>query len=111
VSVVLSDPSFTFPNGRPVLSKLSAAFGPGRTGLTGVNGSGKSTLLRLIAGDQRLAAWSAAAGGHGPGAARGRAAPDRHPRPRPGRLPRHPRPVGPGNAGTAGHLTQPPVTG
>jgi len=49
-SVVLSDLSFSWPNGRRVLSHLSASFAPGRTGLIGVNGAGKSTLLRLIAG-------------------------------------------------------------
>jgi ATPase subunit of ABC transporter with duplicated ATPase domains len=53
MSVVLSDLSFSFPNGRVVLSGLNAAFGPGRTGLIGVNGSGKSTLLRLITGELR----------------------------------------------------------
>jgi ATPase subunit of ABC transporter with duplicated ATPase domains len=42
--------SFSLPNGRVVLSKLSASFNPGLTGLIGANGSGKSTLLRLIAG-------------------------------------------------------------
>ena len=51
MSVVLSYLSFSFPNGRVVLSQLNATFGPGRTGLIGVNGSGKSTLLRLITGD------------------------------------------------------------
>jgi ATPase subunit of ABC transporter with duplicated ATPase domains len=49
-SVVLSNLSFSWPNGRRVLSGLSASFAPGRTGLIGVNGAGKSTLLRLIAG-------------------------------------------------------------
>jgi ATPase subunit of ABC transporter with duplicated ATPase domains len=49
-SVVLSDLSFSWPNGRRVLDGLSAAFSPGRTGLIGVNGAGKSTLLALIAG-------------------------------------------------------------
>ncbi len=63
MSVVLSGLSFTFPNGRPVLSKLSAAFGPGRTGLIGMNGPGKSTLLRLIAGELRPASGSVNAGG------------------------------------------------
>ena len=53
MSIVLSDLSFSFPNGRVLLSGLNAAFGPGRTGLIGVNGSGKSTLLRLIAGELR----------------------------------------------------------
>src|SRR6201997_1049898 len=51
MSVVLSDLSFSFPNGRVVLSEVNATFGPGRTGLIGVNGSGKSTLLKLIAGE------------------------------------------------------------
>ena len=50
MSVVLSDLSFSFPNGRVVLSHLSASFNAGRTGLIGTNGSGKSTLLRLVAG-------------------------------------------------------------
>jgi len=50
MSIVLSDLSFSFPNGRVVLSRLNASFNPGRTGLIGANGSGKSTLLRLIAG-------------------------------------------------------------
>src|SRR5215475_1767330 len=53
MSIVLCDLDFSFPNGRVVLSGLSASFGPGRTGLIGVNGSGKSTLLRLIAGQLR----------------------------------------------------------
>ena len=49
MSIVLSDLSFSFPNGRVVLSKLNASFNSGRTGLIGANGSGKSTLLGLIA--------------------------------------------------------------
>jgi ATPase subunit of ABC transporter with duplicated ATPase domains len=49
-SVVLSELSFYWPNGRRVLDGLSASFSPGRTGLIGVNGAGKSTLLALIAG-------------------------------------------------------------
>jgi ATPase subunit of ABC transporter with duplicated ATPase domains len=53
MSVVLSDLSFSVPNGRVLLSGLGASFGPGRTGLIGANGSGKSTLLRLIAGSLR----------------------------------------------------------
>jgi ATPase subunit of ABC transporter with duplicated ATPase domains len=53
MSIVLSDLSFSFPDGRVLLSGLNATFGPGRTGLIGVNGSGKSTLLRLIAGELR----------------------------------------------------------
>ena len=51
--VVLSDLSFSHPNGRVVLSHLSTSFNVGRTGLIGANGSGKSTLLRLIAGAAR----------------------------------------------------------
>ena len=49
-AIVCSDLSFSWPDGAPVLSGLTASFGLGRTGLIGVNGSGKSTLLRLIAG-------------------------------------------------------------
>ena len=58
MSVVLSDLSFNWPNGRAILSGLNAAFGAGRTGLIGVNGSGKSTLLRLIAGELRPSSGS-----------------------------------------------------
>ena len=57
-SVVLSDLSFSWPNGRRVLSHLSASFAPGRTGLIGVNGAGKSTLLRLVAGQLRPSSGS-----------------------------------------------------
>jgi ATPase subunit of ABC transporter with duplicated ATPase domains len=63
MSVVLSDLSFSFPNGRVVLSGLNAAFGPGRTGLIGVNGSGKSTLLRLITGELRATSGSVTVAG------------------------------------------------
>ena len=63
MSVVLVDLSFNWPNGRPILRELSASFGPGRTGLTGVNGSGKSTLLRLIAGELRPASGSVTVSG------------------------------------------------
>jgi ATPase subunit of ABC transporter with duplicated ATPase domains len=52
-AIVCSELSFSWPDGAPVLSGLTASFGPGRTGLIGVNGSGKSTLLRLIAGELR----------------------------------------------------------
>ncbi len=55
---MLSDLSFSWPNGRRVLSDLSASFAPGRTGLIGVNGAGKSTLLRLIAGQLRPSSGS-----------------------------------------------------
>lgn len=50
-AVVLSDLFHSWPDGAPVLSGLTAAFGVGRTGLIGANGTGKSTLLRLIAGE------------------------------------------------------------
>ena len=62
-SVVLSDLSFSWPNGRRVLSHLSASFAPGRTGLIGVNGAGKSTMLRLIAGQLRPSSGSVAVTG------------------------------------------------
>jgi ATPase subunit of ABC transporter with duplicated ATPase domains len=63
VSIVLSDLSFSLPNGRVVLSKLSGSFNAGRTGLIGANGSGKSTLLRLIAGVLRPTSGSVAVTG------------------------------------------------
>lgn len=50
-SVVLSDVSFSWPDGTPALDHISAAFGTGRTGLVGANGTGKSTLLKLITGE------------------------------------------------------------
>ncbi|MBB3665458.1 ATPase subunit of ABC transporter with duplicated ATPase domains [Prauserella sediminis] len=50
-SVICTDLSFAWPDGEVVLDRLTAVFGPGRTGLVGLNGSGKSTLLRLITGD------------------------------------------------------------
>jgi ATPase subunit of ABC transporter with duplicated ATPase domains len=52
-AIICSDLTFAWPDGVPVLSRLTVSFGPGRTGLIGVNGSGKSTLLRLIAGELR----------------------------------------------------------
>jgi ATPase subunit of ABC transporter with duplicated ATPase domains len=58
MSVAMSDLSFSFPNGRVVLSRLNCSFTPGRTGLIGVNGSGKSTLLRLFAGELRPSSGS-----------------------------------------------------
>jgi ATPase subunit of ABC transporter with duplicated ATPase domains len=57
-SVVLTGVGFTWPDGSVALSGITAAFGPGRTGLVGSNGSGKSTLLRLIAGELRPTAGS-----------------------------------------------------
>jgi ATPase subunit of ABC transporter with duplicated ATPase domains len=52
-AIICSELTFAWPDGAPVLSGLTVAFGPGRTGLIGANGSGKSTLLRLIAGELR----------------------------------------------------------
>ena len=50
-SIVITNLSLTWPDGSTALDRVSASFGSGRTGLTGLNGSGKSTLLRLIAGE------------------------------------------------------------
>lgn len=49
-SVVLSDLSFAWPDGAPVLAHVTGTFSRSRTGLVGANGAGKSTLLKLIAG-------------------------------------------------------------
>ncbi|MDR0837570.1 MAG: ATP-binding cassette domain-containing protein [Propionibacteriaceae bacterium] len=50
-SVILRDVSFTWPDGTPALTGLTASFNTGRTGLVGANGTGKTTLLRLITGE------------------------------------------------------------
>jgi len=47
-AIVLSNLSFTWPDGVPVLAGITGSFTTGRTGLVGANGAGKSTLLRLI---------------------------------------------------------------
>jgi ATPase subunit of ABC transporter with duplicated ATPase domains len=63
MSVVLSDVSFSFPDGRVLFDQLNASFNPGRTGLIGMNGSGKSTLLRIIAGELRPGSGAVSARG------------------------------------------------
>lgn len=50
-AVTFTDVGFIWPDGSVALAGITAAFGPGRTGLVGANGSGKSTLLKLIAGE------------------------------------------------------------
>ncbi|SEO50200.1 ATPase components of ABC transporters with duplicated ATPase domains [Methylobacterium sp. UNC300MFChir4.1] len=42
--------AWTAPDGRAVLSGITASFGQERTGIVGRNGAGKSTLLNLLAG-------------------------------------------------------------
>ncbi|WP_331300770.1 ATP-binding cassette domain-containing protein [Methylobacterium oryzae] len=42
--------AWTAPDGRPVLSGITASFARERTGIVGRNGAGKSTLLSLLAG-------------------------------------------------------------
>ncbi|WP_430334305.1 ABC-F family ATP-binding cassette domain-containing protein [Rhodococcus sp. ACT016] len=49
-SVSLSDLTYSWPDGTPVVDGLDAVICSGRTGLVGLNGAGKSTLLKLIAG-------------------------------------------------------------
>ena len=63
MSIVLGDLSFSWPDGRAVLSGLNAAFSPGRTGLIGVNGSGKSTLLKLVTGELQPTSGSVTSAG------------------------------------------------
>lgn len=50
-SIVLSNLSWSTPDGRPLLSNLDLSFGTERTGLVGRNGVGKTTLLKLVAGE------------------------------------------------------------
>ncbi|MDH6109803.1 ATPase subunit of ABC transporter with duplicated ATPase domains [Kitasatospora sp. MAP12-15] len=50
-SILCTDLSFEWPDGKSVLERFHLAVGPGRTGLIGLNGAGKSTLLRLLAGE------------------------------------------------------------
>jgi ATPase subunit of ABC transporter with duplicated ATPase domains len=61
--ITCSGVDFAWPDGTPVLTGVSLAIGPGRTGLVGLNGSGKSTLLRLIAGELTPARGSVAVAG------------------------------------------------
>lgn len=63
-SVVLTDLAFTWPDGTPVLDRISASFETGRTGLIGANGTGKTTLLKLIAGELTPATGSITVAGH-----------------------------------------------
>src|SRR5215469_18168607 len=61
--IVVSDLSFAWPDGAPVLTGLDLVLGRGRTGLVGANGSGKSTLLRLLAGELTPARGSVSVAG------------------------------------------------
>lgn len=54
-SISLTDLSWSTPDGTPLFSNITLAFGPERTGIVGRNGTGKSTLMRLISGDLRPA--------------------------------------------------------
>ncbi|GIF65674.1 ABC transporter [Asanoa ishikariensis] len=49
-AILISDLTFSWPDGEPVFDGLDLVLGTGRTALIGTNGSGKSTLLRLVAG-------------------------------------------------------------
>ncbi|MGY5778696.1 ABC-F family ATP-binding cassette domain-containing protein [Rhizobium sp. LEGMi135b] len=51
ISIVLSNLSWSTPDGRPLLSHLDLSFGAERTGLVGRNGVGKTTLIRLVSGE------------------------------------------------------------
>lgn len=50
-SIVLSDVTYTAPDGRLLLSNANLSFAAEKTGLIGRNGVGKTTLLRLISGE------------------------------------------------------------
>jgi ATPase subunit of ABC transporter with duplicated ATPase domains len=49
--ITLSDLSAAAPDGHPLFSHVTLAFGTERTALVGQNGAGKTTLLNIIAGD------------------------------------------------------------
>src|SRR3569832_472317 len=49
--VTLDRLSYATPEGRSLLTDLTLAFGPERTGVVGRNGVGKTTLLKLILGE------------------------------------------------------------
>ena len=49
--VSLSHVHFTWPDGEPCLTDVTASFTQGVTGVVGRNGSGKTTLRRLITGE------------------------------------------------------------
>lgn len=50
IHISLSSLGFSWPDGTPCLTDVTAVYGPGLHGIMGANGSGKSTLARLIAG-------------------------------------------------------------
>jgi ATPase subunit of ABC transporter with duplicated ATPase domains len=62
-SIILSNLSWSTPDGRPLLSNLDLSFGAERTGLVGRNGVGKSTLLKLIAGELQPPSGAVSFGG------------------------------------------------
>ncbi|HIV58008.1 MAG TPA: ATP-binding cassette domain-containing protein [Candidatus Stackebrandtia faecavium] len=57
-SIVVSNLSFTWPDGSVVFEKLDFALNPAVTALVGDNGAGKTTLLRLLAGELPAGAGS-----------------------------------------------------
>lgn len=50
IHLSLSSVGFTWPDGTPVLTDVTAVYGLGLHGIIGSNGSGKSTLAQLIVG-------------------------------------------------------------
>lgn len=62
-SIIISNLSWSTPDGNVVLSDLSLNFQPERAGIVGRNGVGKSTLLRLLTGELTPATGSIAIDG------------------------------------------------
>ncbi|RDB36740.1 MAG: ABC transporter ATP-binding protein [Spirobacillus cienkowskii] len=56
--IIISDLSFSWPDGTQVFHKLNTQFGNNKIALIGQNGAGKSTLLRLIVGEIKLSSGS-----------------------------------------------------
>ncbi|ATD70090.1 ATP-binding cassette domain-containing protein [Gordonia amicalis] len=65
-SIVLSDVSFSWPDGTVVFDHLNLTLGASTYSLIGANGAGKSTLLGLIAQRLRPASGSVSIAGTGP---------------------------------------------
>jgi len=79
-SIVVSNLSWSTPDGRPLFTDLDLSFGEERAGLVGRNGVGKTTQLKLISGELQPQSGTVSASGRAAVPAPRRA--DQPPRPR-----------------------------